>query len=145
MGSFRNIVPIMVLVACMGLSQISVAQETAPKSEEQEPEKPKIKTLPPAYDNQMMRLSEVLGALHYLRNLCGANEGLLWRDQMANIIENEEPTQERKAEMTARFNRGYRSFQETYRACTPVAVEAVNAYLREGKKLSGEIPSRFGR
>jgi uncharacterized protein (TIGR02301 family) len=105
----------------------------------------KLKTLPPAYNNEMLRLAEIIGALHYLRELCGANEKLLWRDQMANIIVNEDPNAKRKAELIGRFNRGFRTYQEIYRECTPTAIEAVNLYLRQGTKLAGEIPGRFGR
>ena len=112
---------------------------------EAEPEQPQVKVLPPAYDSQMMRLSEILGALHYLRELCGANEGQMWRDEMKNLIEKEEPTAERRAMMTARFNRGFRGFQETYRECTDAAIEANNRYLFEGARLAGEIPGRYGR
>lgn len=104
-----------------------------------------VKVLPPAYDAQMMRLSEILGALHYLRELCGANEGQQWRDQMKNMIEKEEPTAERRAQMIARFNRGFRGFQETYRECTDAALEANNRYVFEGARLAGEIPGRYGR
>ena len=105
----------------------------------------KVLVLPPAYENQMMRLSEILGALHYLRELCGADEGQLWRDQMKNIIDQEEPTAERRAMMIARFNRGFRGFQETYRECTDAALEANNRYIFEGARLAGEIPGRYGR
>ena len=31
------------------------------------------------FDGNLQRLAEILGALHYLRNICGANEGLKWR------------------------------------------------------------------
>jgi uncharacterized protein (TIGR02301 family) len=105
---------------------------------------PDIKTLPPAYNKQMLRLAEILGAVHYLRELCGADEGMLWRDQMENIVENEKPTAQRKAEIFSRFNRGFRTYREIYRKCTPSAVEAVNLYMRQGTRLAGEIPSRFG-
>ena len=106
---------------------------------------PKIRVLPPAYDAQMMRLSEILGALHYLRELCDANEGQLWRGQMEELIKKEEPTVERRSQMIARFNQGFRGFRETYRECTAAAIEANNRYLKEGAKLALEIPSRFGR
>jgi uncharacterized protein (TIGR02301 family) len=33
------------------------------------------------YDEKLLRLSEILGAVHYLRELCGANEGQSWRDR----------------------------------------------------------------
>ena len=117
------------------------AQETTTE----EPEAPKIRVLPPAYDNQMMRLAEILGALHYLRELCGAKEEQLWRDQMKNLLEKEEPTTERRALLIARFNRGFRGFNETYRECTDAAIEANNRYIRQGIRLANEIPGRYGR
>ncbi len=52
-----------------------VYAQTADENNEQLAiEPPKITTLPPAYESQMLRLSEVLGSLHYLRELCGAKK-----------------------------------------------------------------------
>ena len=31
------------------------------------------------YDDHLMRLAEILGALHHLRPLCGADEAQVWR------------------------------------------------------------------
>ena len=107
--------------------------------------KPRISVLPPAYDDQMMRLAEILGALHYLRALCDSNEEQLWRERMTFLIANEEPTDERKARLIANFNKGFRGFREIYRECTPTAVTAANRYLRQGARLSAEIPDRYGR
>jgi len=109
------------------------------------PETSKPAILPPIYDSQMMRLSEILGALHYLRELCGANEGQQWREEMQNLIAEEEPTVERRAMLIARFNRGFRGYSEVYRECTDAAIEANDRYIRQGTRLAGEIPSRFGR
>lgn len=105
---------------------------------------PKIRTLPPAYNDQMMRLAEILGSLHYLRDLCGAEENQLWRDQMQDMLTKENPSRDRRLKLTARFNRGFRSYQEIYRECTPSAAEAANRYLRQGTRIAAEIPSRYG-
>ena len=43
------------------------------------------------YDGDLVRLAEILGALHYLRNVCGANEGQKWRNQMQALIDAEIP------------------------------------------------------
>ena len=137
----RNIV--VAIVFSLAMNGIGFAQEAA-KAEEQA-KKAIIKTLPPAYNSQMRRLAEILGAIHYLRELCDAREGSLWRDQMENIITNEEPSPERKADLISRFNRGYRTYREIYRECTPTAIEAINLYMRQGTRLAGEIPNRFGR
>jgi uncharacterized protein (TIGR02301 family) len=115
--------------------------ETSP---EETPDEPQIRTLAPAYDPEMLRLAEILGALHYLRNLCAAGEGQTWRDEMQELIDKEEPTEQRRAELVSRFNRGYRGFSEIYTECTPSAAEAANRYLRQGIRLSAEIPERYG-
>ena len=60
-----------------------------------------------------MRLAEVLGSLHYLRNLCGET-GNQWRDEMEQLLASENPQPERRARFVASFNRGYRSFDGVY-------------------------------
>ncbi len=145
---FMKQISILLLAAgLMGFPVFSCAQTTPTTAAKVAPEivKPTIKTLPPAYNDKMLRLAEVLGSLHYLRELCGAKEGMLWRDQMENVLAKEEPTPKRKADLISRFNRGHRTFQEIYRSCTPLAVEAVNSYLREGGLVSASIASRYGR
>jgi len=147
MLNIRSIFLVVVISLPFAMGHASAfAQSTESESAEQEaPDGPKIKVLPPAYEAQMLRLSEILGALHYLRDLCNANEGQLWREQMQNMLQQEEPTAERRALLIARFNRGFRGFQETYRECTDAAIEANDRYIFEGTRLAGEIPGRYGR
>jgi uncharacterized protein (TIGR02301 family) len=98
---------------------------------------------PAPFDADLYRLAEILGALHYLRALCGANEGQKWREQMQALMEAETPSGERRARMVVSFNRGYSGFQQTYRSCTPAADLAVRRYLEEGAKISREITARY--
>jgi uncharacterized protein (TIGR02301 family) len=115
---------------------------TAPAPQPTAP--PSIQGGPAPFDNDMMRLAEILGALHYLRALCGANEGSKWRDQMQALLEAEAAQiGPRRNRMVANFNRGYRDFQQTYRTCTPAATVAVRRYLDEGTKISREITARY--
>ena len=97
------------------------------------------------YDDKLLRLSEILGAVHYLRNLCGAKEGNKWRDTMNAILVSEEPTPKRRARLIAHFNRGYRTFYGSYSNCTPSALLAVERYMEEGALLSKQITNRYGR
>lgn len=97
------------------------------------------------YDKRLMRLSEVLGSLHFLRTLCGGNEGTRWRDAMGQILEAEEPDEPRRALMVSRFNRGYSTFRRSYTTCTPSAVRAANRYRLEGVRLTAQIVSRYAR
>jgi uncharacterized protein (TIGR02301 family) len=99
----------------------------------------------PPYDDDLLRLAEILGGLHYLRPLCGATgEAQRWRDEMAALIETEQPSDTRKGKMIASFNRGYSSFAQVYRACTPAARAAVERHLEEGSHLAHEIVVRYG-
>jgi uncharacterized protein (TIGR02301 family) len=95
------------------------------------------------FDGDLMRLAEILGALQYLRTLCGANEGNKWRDQMAALLDAEAQSGDRRNRLVANFNSGYRNFQRTYRTCTPAANLSVRRYLDEGAKISREITARY--
>ena len=95
------------------------------------------------YDTDLQRLAEILGALHYLRGICGANEGQTWRNEMQALVDAEAPAGERRDRMIASFNRGYRGFQLTCRTCTPAADLAIRRYLEEGTRISRDITARF--
>jgi uncharacterized protein (TIGR02301 family) len=99
----------------------------------------------PAYDPALIRLSEILGATHYLRQLCGAGEGSLWRDQMQALIDAENPDPERRARMVDSFNRGYQGFRSVYRTCTPAATLAIGRYMEEGAKIARDVTARYGK
>jgi len=104
---------------------------------------PPPQSIPAPYDRDLQRLSEILGSLHFLRGICGANEGQKWRDEAQALIDAEAPTGERHQQMIASFNRGYRSFQQSYRTCTPAANVAIRRYLDEGAKIAREITARY--
>jgi uncharacterized protein (TIGR02301 family) len=99
---------------------------------------------PAPFDTDLQRLSEILGALHYLRAICGSNEGLKWRTEMQALIDAEAPSGDRRSRMIASFNRGYRGFQQAYRSCTPAADVAIRRYLEEGSKIAREVTARYG-
>ncbi len=101
--------------------------------------------LEPAYDPQLLRLSEILGSVYYLRRLCGATEGNTWRDQMQALIDAENPSPERRAKFVDRFNRGYQGFRSVYRSCTPAATEAIDRYMQEATKIVRDVTARFGK
>jgi uncharacterized protein (TIGR02301 family) len=98
---------------------------------------------PAPYDRDLQRLSEILGSLHFLRGICGSNEGQKWRNEAQTLIDAEAPSGERHNQMVASFNRGYRAFQQSYRTCTPAANFAIRRYLEEGAKIAREITARY--
>jgi uncharacterized protein (TIGR02301 family) len=135
----RRILIILAIALAVSVPRLAHAQRGA----EPAPPPPPIQGGPAPFEADLMRLSEILGALQYLRALCGANEGQKWRDEMQALLEAEAVTPDRKSRMVANFNRGYRSFQQAYRTCTPAANVAVRRYLDEGAKISREITARY--
>ena len=127
-----------VLIALL-IALPALAQAPAPPAA---PAAPNVPATAP-YEAELQRLSEILGALHYLRDICGAKEGMIWRNEMQALIEAEAPTGERKEKLTASFNRGYRGFQQSYRTCTPAADLAIRRYLEEGAKIARDITARY--
>jgi uncharacterized protein (TIGR02301 family) len=103
----------------------------------------RTQTAPAPFDGDLQRLAEIMGALHYLRALCGAHEGQKWRNEMQALIDAEAPDGERRRKIVSGFNRGYRGFQQTYRTCTPAADLAIRRYLDEGAKIAREITARY--
>ncbi|MES2906652.1 MAG: TIGR02301 family protein [Pseudomonadota bacterium] len=124
-------------------------QQAAPKPKA--PPKPKaaLEAAPaasltdPPYQSRLERLSEILGALHYLRPLCVANEKQEWRELMLQLLDAENPSPERRDRMIGAFNNAYRGFSENYRRCTAAANLAGKRYREEGIRLARDLTSRF--
>ena len=95
------------------------------------------------FDADLQRFAEILGSLHYLRAICGANEGQKWRNEMQALADAETPSGGRRTRLIASFNRGYHGFQQTYRTCTPAANVAIKRYLTEGSKISRDLTARY--
>lgn len=96
------------------------------------------------YDDRLARLGEIVGSIQYLRELCDSEDDHDWRAMLRELIDAEAPEPDRKARLTAAFNRGYRAFSATYNECTPQAVGAEARYRSEGATLASEIIARFG-
>ncbi|MEZ5773190.1 MAG: TIGR02301 family protein [Hyphomicrobiaceae bacterium] len=91
------------------------------------------------YDDQLIRLAEILGAVHYLRELCGAGDGMKWRDRMEELIEAEGATAIRRARFIGSFNKGYRGYKRTYQTCTKSAETAIGHFLVEGAEIASAV------
>jgi uncharacterized protein (TIGR02301 family) len=124
-SSMRKSIHLLAIVACLGLSPARAQEAAAP------------------FDADLQRFAEILGSLHYLRAICGANEGQKWRNEMQALADAETPSGERRARLIASFNRGYHGFQQTYRTCTPAANVAIKRYLTEGSKISRDLTARY--
>ncbi|HEY5064233.1 MAG TPA: TIGR02301 family protein [Xanthobacteraceae bacterium] len=95
------------------------------------------------YDPDLQRLSEILGALHFLRSICGFDEGQKWRDEAQSLINAEAPSGKRHDQMVQSFNRGYLGFRQSYRTCTPAARIIIRRYLEEGAQIARDVTARY--
>ena len=91
------------------------------------------------YDDKLMRLSEILGAVHFLRELCGGNDGMLWRDRMSELMNAEASSALRRVKLTRAFNGGYRSYSRTYTNCTPTAQSAITKFMAEAADIADAL------
>jgi len=132
MGLLASLLAGLILVA----AQHAVAQgagENAGQSKDTRP-----------YDEELFQLAEVLGAVHYLRALCGPDEGQKWRDQMRGLVDAEGASPLRRAQLVRSFNKGYRGYGRTYRRCTDLARRSIDRLMTEGRVLAKRILDTAG-
>ncbi|SIQ66300.1 TIGR02301 family protein [Bosea sp. TND4EK4] len=98
----------------------------------------------PVYEPQLLKLSEIIGSLAYLRTLCGAAEAQHWHDRMTALVEAEGRTPQRRNRLTAAFNRGFKAYALTHRSCTDASQEAAARLAGEGEQLSRALAGRYG-
>lgn len=144
--STADMIPCRMLAASLLLSLVALPALAASSKAEPSPPAPPVDAGTPApYDEQLLRLGEILGSVSYLRHLCVPNDPEDWRQAMQKLLDTETKDEpKRKERMTAAFNRGYRSFASVYTDCTSQAMTAEQQYRNEGATLAAEITARFG-
>ncbi|MGU3664268.1 TIGR02301 family protein [Methylobacterium sp. A49B] len=121
------------------------ARDTAKEATKEAPKEANAPAdVPAPYDRDLMRMSEIIGALAFLRGLCGTPDAADWPARMKALIESEGVTPARRDRLAGAYNRGYRGYALTYRVCTPAAHEAAARYVAEGDRLSHALAGRFG-
>jgi uncharacterized protein (TIGR02301 family) len=98
----------------------------------------------PPFEPQLLRLSEILGALSYLEPLCGETTHTEWRAQTMALIQAEAKTDFIKETITGAYNHGYQGYALSYRTCTANAEKAISRFVVEGGKLTQDLINRFG-
>ena len=95
-----------------------------------------------ALPREMMRLAEVLGAVHYLRPLCGSHEGQKWRNQMVRMLNSVPASGDDKQVLISHFNIFYYRYRDAYPRCTGNAVRDANRLVSEGQRLAEALARR---
>lgn len=121
------------------------APPPAPAAPAKPPEPPPApEPPPPPYEKELLRLSEIVGSLAFLRTLCASTDAAEWPKRMQALLETEGTTPGRRERLAGAYNRGYRGYALTYRICTPSATEASARYIKEGETLSRNLAGRYG-
>lgn len=122
----------------------AVAQQRPPAATKPAEPAPAPEPPPPPYEPQLLKLAEIMGSLAYLRTLCAGKEAQDWRDRMAALIEAEGRTPLRRERLTSAYNRGFRAYALTHRACTAGTQEASMRLATEGERLARALAGRYG-
>jgi uncharacterized protein (TIGR02301 family) len=122
----------------------ALAQQRPPAATKPAEPAPAPEPPPPPYEPQLLKLAEIMGSLAYLRTLCAGKEAQQWRDRMAALVEAEGRTPLRRERLTSAYNRGFRAYSLTHRACSDGTQEASTRLAAEGERLARSLAGRYG-
>jgi uncharacterized protein (TIGR02301 family) len=105
---------------------------------------PAAEPAPPPYEPQLLRLSEIMGTLAYLRDVCGAHDADAFHAKMTALLSAEATTDARKERLAGAYNHGFQGYALTYRACTPAAHVVIARFLDEAAKIAKDLAGRYG-
>lgn len=100
---------------------------------------------PPPYQADVLRFSEILGAVAYLDGLCATPKAEDWRAKMASLLDAQGFDGPARRPYVEAFNRGQRTFSAGHQRCNAAARGALQRYLAEGAEVAERIGQRFGR
>lgn len=142
------------VIACMSSAPVfaataathhpEAAKADKPPATDAKPAEPPPDTAAPPYEPQLLRLSEMLGALAYLQDLCDHHQGDVWRAKMAALLAAEAKTPLRKERLAGAFNRGFQGYALTYRLCTANARAIIGRFLTESRQIAHDVAHRYG-
>ena len=92
-----------------------------------------------SYRADMVRLAEVLGAVHLLREKCGSREGQMWRRKMLEMLDIEASDKKERDMLVNHFNRSYYAMRVNHSRCSMRTISEMNAYIDEGAALAGRL------
>ncbi len=136
----------------LGLTVASVLFATAAMAAQPSPPPSSVPVAPqavapatPAFEQDLLRFSEILGAVSWLDSLCGSSDPAVWRGQMEGLMEAQAFQPPDRRRYVDAFNRGYRTFASVHRSCSPRTRAVLQRYLTEGASIADRIDERFGR
>lgn len=99
----------------------------------------------PPYEQNLRRLSSIVGALMYLDPLCNGSDPKDWYFQMAALLEAENADDSRARQLKDHFNKSYLTYSKTYRSCNEQAQKVTRLYHAEGQSLLATLKLKHAR
>jgi|TARA_R110000824_G_scaffold118960_19_gene272711 uncharacterized protein (TIGR02301 family) len=87
----------------------------------------------------LMRLAEIFGSVHHLRDVCGANDGPLWRNKMIDMMNAAALPSKDRQTMISRFNDAYYDARTRYPYCSSNAAKRANGLFDEAHRLAARL------
>jgi uncharacterized protein (TIGR02301 family) len=136
------------LAAALVLAVASAQAQQRPRAPAQPPP-PAAQPEPPPempliYEPQLLKLSEALGVIAFMSQLCGEPAGEAWRARAEQLIEAESATPARKERLAGAYNRGYAGHQAAHRSCNERSRAVIERKVREAKEIAQDLANRFG-
>ena len=90
-------------------------------------------------DGGLTRLSQILGTIHHLRDICGANDGPLWRNKMIDMINAAKLEPEKRQALITQFNDAYYDARTDFPKCSGEAAKRANMLFDEAQRLASSL------
>ncbi len=91
------------------------------------------------YQQQLLRMAEILGGVHHLRGTCDDSESQYWRGRMLRLIDIEQPSQSLRNQMIERFNNNYDEQKRRFPECGNKTADEAARLAREGESLASQM------
>lgn len=99
----------------------------------------------PAYEQDLLDLAGILGAVSYLDSLCGNPQSGVWRARMKALVDAQTMSDDDRRRYVDVYNRGQRTFASVHRTCTDDTRRVLAHYLAEGAGLTDRLERASGR
>lgn len=94
-------------------------------------------------ERRLVRISEVMGALHYLRGACYRPERTQWRSQFDLLLKQYRPQIALRNQMTDAFHGSYVYHQRNFNGCNGNTAAEASILAEEGERLSRKLANMF--
>ena len=141
----RVILAVLFCGLCAGMA---MAVDSAKTHRPATPPPSPLQDEPPPYEGDILKLSELMGSLAFLADLCPdlhdpAQNGAMWRQKAQSLLDTQAKSDTLKALMAGAYNRGYQDYEVNYHACTDVARTAFSHDLSAINRIASALTRKY--